>query len=292
MGGGGSAPQFNAQQTANSQKEANVQTGIANATLGNTNQVTPYGNLNYTESGGRWVGDNFVPSYTATQTLSPDQQNIYDKGARLQNRALDLAPTVLGNVERSIGQPLNFDGLQGIPDVQGLRDNAYKALTARGTEDINRAEGASDVQLANQGIAKGSVAANRAEDKFGRARNDLSTQAEIDAGNIAAQHLNQALSIRNQGIGERTTLHNAPLQDYQALLGFGGGVQAPQYAPGSAGQIQATDVTTPAMQAYQGQMNAYNQQQSSQNALMGGLFGLGGAALGGAFRNPKMFGLG
>ena len=92
-----SAPQTpNPTQIGQQQATQNVQTGIANATLGNTNQVTPYGNLTYTETGGKDVGGNWVPSYTATQILSPEQQAIYDKTTGLQSGALDTAKNVMG----------------------------------------------------------------------------------------------------------------------------------------------------------------------------------------------------
>ena len=71
MGGGGSAPAApNPSQVSADQTKSNVSTAIANATLGNTNQITPYGNLTYAQTGGQQVGENWVPSYTATQTLS------------------------------------------------------------------------------------------------------------------------------------------------------------------------------------------------------------------------------
>ena len=74
-----------------------------------------------------------------------------------------------------------------------------------------------------------------------------------------------------------------------------GGVTQPTFANTQQVPIANTDVTTPAMAGYQGQVNAYNQQVGQQNALMGGLFGLGGSVLGGLARSPKvagMFGLG
>lgn len=43
--------------TAAAQTGTNVSTAIANASLGNVNQVTPYGNLTYTQSGQQFVND-------------------------------------------------------------------------------------------------------------------------------------------------------------------------------------------------------------------------------------------
>jgi hypothetical protein len=278
--GAGSAPTFNAQQAASDQSKSNVQTGIANATLGNTNQVTPYGNLTYAETGGKDVGGNWVPSYTATQTLSPEQQAIYNKTTGLQSGALDTAGNVLGQVNNTVNTPLNFSGAPALPqDQTALRDQAYGALTARSNQDLDRQTEQQKTQLANQGLAVGSEAYNNAMVPLERARVDASNQATINAGNIAGQNLSQAQTLRNQYINELQTTRNQPLSDYQALLGFGGGVQQPTYATPTQAQIANTDVVSPQIAAYQGQTNAYNQGMQSSNSTMGGLFGLGGSAL-------------
>lgn len=264
MGGGGSPPQApNPAQVSQQQTQSNVQTAIANATLGNTNQVTPTGSLKYDVTGGTHTADGtFIPSYTATQTLSPEQQAIYDKTTGLQTQALGLGPKVLQNVGDTINTPL--------PDVGKLRDDAYNALTARSTQALDRQETAQKAQLANQGIEAGSTAYDNALRPIEQGRVDASNQGVIGAGNVAGQNLAQAQQI-----------HNQPLSDYSALLGFGGGVQSPTYAPASAGTVAPTDVSGNAWNAYNGQLQQYQQGQSQSNALMGGLFGLGGSVLGG-----------
>ena len=278
--GGGSAPKFDAEKAANDQKNTNVATGISNAYLGNTNQVTPYGNLTYEQTGTASIDGRDIPRFTATQTLSPSQQAIYDKTTGLQSRALDTAGNVLGSVNNSVNTPLNYDGLAQLPqDQTQLRNDAYSALTARSTEDLNRQTDMQKTQLANQGVAAGSEAYNNAMIPLERARVDASNQATINAGNIAGQNLQQGQTLRNQGIQERTSIRNQPLQDYQALQGFGGGVTQPTWATPTQAQIPTTDVTSPQIAAYQGQVNAYNQDRSAGNAAMGGLFGLGGSAL-------------
>jgi hypothetical protein len=103
MGGGGSAPQPQSPQvTAQQQTQSNVQTAIANATLGNTNQITPQGTLTYKQTGGQQVGDNWVPSYTAEQKLSPEQQAIYDKTTGLQSSGLDAAKGVFQQLNDTV----------------------------------------------------------------------------------------------------------------------------------------------------------------------------------------------
>lgn len=284
MGGSPAAPQpQNPQQTAQAQTTSNVQTAIANAALGNTNQVTPQGTLTYSQTGGQQVGDNFVPSYTATQTLSPEQQAIYDKTTGLQSGALDTAGQLLPKVNTAINTPLDFSKLAALPtDQTAAKDQAYGALTARSNQDLDRQTEQQKVQLANQGIQPGSEAYNNAMLPLERARVDASNQATINSGTIAGQNIDQAQTIRNQGINEQQTLRNQPLQDYQSLVGLGGGVQQPTYAPPSAGNVAPTDVAGITAASQAAQMQQYQIQQSQQNALMGGIFGLGGSALGAA----------
>jgi hypothetical protein len=71
-------------QTATAQGAANLDTAEAQAVLNNTNQVTPYGNIDYSQSGGSFVptlggGQQWIPSYTATTTLSPGMQKLFDQ---------------------------------------------------------------------------------------------------------------------------------------------------------------------------------------------------------------------
>jgi hypothetical protein len=283
MGGGGSAPQpFNAQQSAQAQTASNIETATANAYLGAQSQYTPYGNLIYKETGQRKLGDgkNSIPEFQVHQELSPSQQGIFDQTQALQNRSLGLAGNVLDRVGNTINTPLNFDGLAELPtDQAAFRDEAYKALTARGTSDINNAADSRYTALRNQGIQEGSTAWQRGVEEFGRARNDLSNQSMINAGSLAGQNLSQAQTIRNQGINERLQIRNQPLLDYQSLLGLSGGVSQPQWAPPVQSQVAPTDVMSPSMFGYQQQMNAAGQQQSGNNAAMGGMMGLAGTGL-------------
>lgn len=299
MGGGGSsappppapAP-FNSAQASADQTKSNVNTAVANAQLQNTNQITPYGNLTYTQGPSKVIDGLDVPSYIATQTLSPEQQGIYDKTTGLQNRALGLAGTVATNVEGSLNNLLNYQGIAELPtDQTALRGQAYDSLMNRFNTDFDRTQAAMDTKLRNQGLQPGSEAYNTQMDALNRTQTDAGYQAFTQAGNIAAQNLSQAQTLRNSAIAERTALRNQPLQDYSTLLGLGGGVSQPHYAPATNAMVAPTDVMGAQLAAYQGQVNNYNQQmgyynqnqmaaRSGNNAMMGGLFGLGGSALG------------
>ncbi|RVA00649.1 tail fiber domain-containing protein, partial [Mesorhizobium sp. M7A.F.Ca.CA.002.05.1.1] len=72
-------------ETSAASTATNVGTAIANANLGNVNQVTPDGSLNYSQTGTyKWndpyTGKSYdIPTYTATQTLSGTGQAIKDQ---------------------------------------------------------------------------------------------------------------------------------------------------------------------------------------------------------------------
>ena len=82
-----------------------------------------------------------------------------------------------------------------------------------------------------------------------------------------------------------------PVQEISALYGLGSGVTPASYVNTPQYSVALTDVAGLDLAAYQGQLNAYNQQLQAQQGTMGGLFGLGGGILGGLARNPGLFGM-
>ena len=69
-------------ETARASTSTNVGTSIANAFLGNVNQITPEGSLRYDTTGNYTWNDPYtglqvnIPTFTATQTLSEQQQAL------------------------------------------------------------------------------------------------------------------------------------------------------------------------------------------------------------------------
>lgn len=110
-----------------------------------------------------------------------------------------------------------------------------------------------------------------------------------DAAGFANQSRNQALSealmganlnnqSRAQGLEEMFALRNQPLNEYNAIRSMSQ-VNTPQFEGTARVGSAPADITGPIYQNYQGQLNNYNADVASRNALMQGLFGLGGAAL-------------
>lgn len=295
QGGAPSAPPpYNSSQANSDAEKSNVNTANDNTFRNEVNQTTPYGSLNYSTTGGVYdYSGNWIPTTTATQTLSPVEQGIFDKTTGLQGQGLDLAKSVLGQVQNTVSKPLNFDNAPAAPtDEKAVTDQAYGDLMSRFNTQHGVDTAALDTQLRNQGVQPGTEAWDNAFRPLGQQQTDAQVQAELNATALGGQQQTQALQLRNQAIGEDTALYNSPIQTYASLLGLGGGVQNPSFTNTPQTTQAPVDTSANDLAAYQGQLAAYQQQLTAQNATTGGLFGLGGATLGGlAYNAPKFAGL-
>ena len=104
--------------------------------------------------------------------------------------------------------------------------------------------------------------------------NNTSGQNAVNANNSAA--LNQAGFNNQAALSQR----NAPINEISALMG-GSQVAQPGFTPQSSVQIPTTDYAGITQNSFQDQMGVYNAQLQQNNAMMGGLFGLGGSAISG-----------
>jgi hypothetical protein len=293
MGGGASSssspPIYNAQQATDDQTKSNVDTANSNAVRNNVNQVTPYGSLTYDQSGGQYdYNGNFVPSYTATQTLSPTEQTAFDQTTALQGQARTIGGNVLDQVQRGTSQPLNFDNAPAAPaNEDAVISKAYDDLMSRFNTQHGVDTSALDTQLRNQGVQPGTEAWDNAFRPLGQQETDAQTQAELNATALGGQQQSQALQLRNQAIGEDTALYSSPLQTYATLLGLGGGVQNPSFTNTPQTTQAPVDTSANDLASYQGELAATQQQLQAQQATQGGLFGLGGSVLGGVGYNAS-----
>ena len=133
----------NPAQTAGAQTSTNVNTALANATLGNVNQVTPQGSLNYSISGyspftDPTTGTSYnIPQYTATQTLSPAQQAIFDQQQQTQYNIAGIGNEASTRLGGQLSNPLTQQsltdaGLAAMGDPSSL-GNAPQAQGEFGT---------------------------------------------------------------------------------------------------------------------------------------------------------------
>lgn len=281
---GGSAPKPpDPAATASAQSAANIEAAIAQGWLNATNQTTPWGSINYSQTGTQRVGDHDVPIFSQNVSLSPAQQRQFDLQNQIQEQALGVGQNVVGNVGNAIRSPFNYEGIPlqpGINDFSADRRRVEDAVLSRFNEDIGAQEAALRTQLANQGIAQGSEAFSSAMKDLDRRRNDAQTQAVLAGGQEQSRLFGLGTAARQQGIQERTLQRSQPVNELATLLGLGSGVQMPQFASGVNAGVAPADVMGATALNYQGQLNNYNQQMARQQAGMGGLFGLGGSIAG------------
>ncbi|TIN07181.1 MAG: tail fiber domain-containing protein, partial [Mesorhizobium sp.] len=246
-------------ETSAASTATNVGTAIANANLGNVNQVTPDGNLTYSQTGTyKWndpyTGKSYdIPTYTATQTLSQTGQAIKDQ--------TDAARLNLGKLANDQSAFLN-DFLSKPVDLSNdatearLMDLGMKRLQP--ALDARRASNEAD--LINRGIRPGS-------DAYAQAQN-LENQGENDAYNQLL------LQGRGQAVQEALAQNSAPINNLTALLS-GSQVSQPNFVNANMPTIPTTDVAGLINTNYNQKLQNWQQQAQSSSDLFGGLFGLG-----------------
>ena len=261
-------------KTAAAQTKSNVGTAVANSYIGNANERSVLGNVDYKITGYNNVGGQKVPTFTRTTTLSPEQQQLYDQQTKIGAQSNDIAGTELDQLKSSLSQPLNYDGLPEAPAYD--RQHYEDALNNRLEPQLERDRAATESRLANQGIMPGSEAYREALALQDRGRNDARTNSILSAGNYAGQEQAAGYQARDHAIQERTQLRSQPINEIGALMSHGQ-VSMPQFANYRGGQVAGTDVAGITQNGFNNQMGLYNSQVSQNNAMMGGLAGLGGA---------------
>ena len=294
MGGGGflglgpapsapAAPDYTGAAQATAQ--SNLDMARAATAANRVNQVTPYGNLDYSITGQDPYGN---PTWTATTSLSDVGKSLLNT----QNQAaLGLGNTInaqLGQVQNTMGQGFNPDipktqtSLDNLGGMQGW-DKANQLLMARLQPQMEVQQRALDAKLANQGIAQGTEAYNRAKIGLGMQQNDLLNQAQLTGLQAGNTLFNQGLAGANfgnqaqqQAFNQALTQYNLPLNTLSALR-TGAQVQNPTFtnAPQQATTAGA-DILGATQAGYNAQMGNFNAQQAAQSNLNSGLMGLGG----------------
>lgn len=206
-----------------------VQTATAQSTLDHTNQITPWGNSTYAQTG---TADG-VPQYTQTTSLSPTQQQLFNTQQQNALTASTAGGSLANQVANNFSQPFNPGGTalsygaQGgqiqnsVPSggqiqtqvgggntnqqIQQAQNAAYNTqagyLTPQYTEQNNQLA----ASLANQGITVGSTAYNNAMDDASRnqtfgyqqAQNAAVTAGDTEQNTLYGQNLSSAQFANN-----------------------------------------------------------------------------------------------
>ena len=302
---------------AASQASANADTARLQGRMNRMDTYTPFGSVTYSD-----LGDD---RYSITQTLSPEQQGLYDQSVNIGQGMLGLAQGAIGNFPTEAfsleGAPayqtgIDYSGLQAIPGAgdfesarQAASDAAFSRVMDRLNPQFDQQQEALQTQLANQGIMLGSEAYTKAMDDFGRRRSDAGIAAGYDAisaGEAMRQGLfANALQTRGQQLGERTFDMNAinqarqnylneqlmsrnqQINELAALLQGQGAIQSPTMMTGPQTGVAPTDVTGAYTLAAGIDANNYNQQMGLQQAAIGAMSDLGAAGIAASDRRLK-----
>jgi hypothetical protein len=265
--GGGAPPPPDyaaaAQQTAAGNLDAARQATAANR----VNQRTPYGSLDYAITGEDPYGN---PTWTATQSLSPAQQQLLDYQNQTSAGLGRLAGQGLGYVENMLQTPFDTSALPttGFNPSQSYQDAYMQRLAPQ----LQQGRDQLQQQLANKGIDIGSEAYDRAMQTQQQRENDLLLGATTQGFGVGQQ-------ARQSALQEQAYLRNEPLNTLSAVR-TGSQVTGPQFV-NSAQQATTAgpDLLGAAQQGYNAQMGAYNAQQAGQNSMTQGLMGLAGAGM-------------
>lgn len=261
------APDYTAlaQQQAQMQRDINRETLAANR----VNQATPYGSVQYTQSGTDQYGN---PTYTATQTLSPEQQKLYNQNTALSSGMLTGAQSGLANYANVMANPTVDQSKlaqTGINPGETYSDAIMRRLQPQMAQDKEMF----DAQMANQGIAPGTQAYENAARVFQQGQNDKLTSAVVGG-------MQTGLAANQQGFNQAAYNLTSPVNMINSLRS-GNQVQNPNYvSPAQAQGYSAPNLMGAAQQQYQSAMDAYNAQQASSGGFFGGLMNLGGTVLG------------
>lgn len=284
-------------QTSAASTSTNVGTAVANAYLGNVNQVTPNGNLTYDQTGSYQWFDPYtmqtynIPTFTATQTLSPQGQAIQDQNQSAQLNLSTIANNQSGFLKDYLGKPADtssLPGLIGSPNLQTSIGGGYDtnfnrdiggtftdgvdlatsyagaddfsadrqrvedALWQRGAAGRAQEEEALRTRLLNSGLREGSAAWNAEMERLGRQVADERTGVLLAGGQEQSRLV--GLSRDAAQFGNDATLAGANFGNNASLQAaqFGSQQQQAQNAAGLAGSTFAN--------------NAALQNQQAQNA--------------------------
>jgi len=263
MGKPKAPPPPDPQKTAAAQTGTNVATSIANQQLQNVNQVTPYGNVTYNQTGTYRMFDPTskqwfdIPKQTATQTFSPSQQAIFDQSQAAQLNLAGTAADQSAFLKDYLGQPVDLNN-------ESVESKLFKLGRERLDPALQERRQRLESSLANRGVKMGSDAFDRAI--------ELNRQSENDAYNQLL------LGGRRQAVQEALTERNQPINEITALLS-GSQVSQPQFINSQQPQIPTVDYAGLVQDNYNQQLGIWNQQNAYRNNLVGGLFGLGAAGI-------------
>jgi hypothetical protein len=249
--------------------QGNIDAARVATAANRVNQVTPYGNLTYKQTGTDSYGN---PTWTATQELSPAQQKILDQQSELNSGLLNTAQSGLDYAGSLLAKPgIDMSKLPstGFDPGQSYQDAMMKRLSPQ----IDRENQSFEQDMANKGISAGTQAYNTAKTLLAQNQNDRLNQATV-------QGLNTGLTANQQAFAQQGYNQMQPINVINALR-TGSQVASPSYVnPALQATTQGPDLLGATGQQYNAQLGATNANNAASSGFLGGLMNMGASYLG------------
>jgi hypothetical protein len=249
--------------------QGNIDAARVATAANRVNQITPFGNLTYKQTGTDSYGN---PTWTATQELSPAQLDIANKQADLSSGLLSTAQKGLdyaGNVIAKPGIDTSKLPSTGFDPGQSYQDAIMKRLEPQ----INRENQSFEQDMANKGIGVGTAAYNTAKSLLAQNQNDRLTSATV-------QGINTGLTANQQAFNQAGYNQMQPINVINALR-TGSQVSTPNYVnPALQSTTQGPDLLGAVSNQYNAQLGATNARNANTANFTSGLMNLGGQIFG------------
>ena len=251
---------------AREQGAANREAAIASGQMSNANVSNPYGTQTV-----QWRPDQTTgnPVPYITQTYNPEQQQIFSNEQQLQKNLGYLGIKASDLAGQTIEKPLDFNERFGT-QAQG-RQGVIDAMMSRYDADAGRQKESINANLLARGIPVGSKAYEVEMDRLSRARNDALQTATISADS-------KAMEERRQAITEALAERQIPLNEISAFR-TGSQISPLQFSGVSGAQVAPMPIFGGQQAQFNANADIQNFRAQQQAGMMGGLFGLGQAAL-------------
>lgn len=278
------------------QTATNNATAQYNANLNRYDQTTPYGSQTWTQNGKNPDGS---PKWASNISLTPDAQSAVTNSMHNASALSGVEGQYINQIGSQLAKPLDTSGITKYQtsvnggDLDGARQQAQDAIYQRQTAMLDPQYKTQQTQLASQlaqqGITQGSDAYNTAMESFGRQRDFAYGQARDSAVTGGNDYANQQFqqgatnaNLNNAAAGSQLqqllALRNQPFNELSALQS-GSQVQTPQFQSSGTVSTPASNISGDIYNSYQGQLDNASSSNAGSNAMMGGLFSLGGSAL-------------
>jgi hypothetical protein len=236
--------------TAAAQQKLNQQSAITTAETNMVNQQTPYGSLNYTQTGTNADG---TPIFSAATTLSPAEQGLFNTTVGTQQGAATTAGNLIKNLGPELSNAPNLGNDSLVNTMMGWQQKYMQPIFDQQQSNL-------DSKLAAQGITAGSTAYDNAQN--------------LQSRNVNNAYEGAMAQDEGQAFNQAAEAYQLPVQTLGTLLGEGqpaspttGMANTPQET------IQPANLEGLVQQNYQSSLGNYAN-------TMGGIFGLGSALLG------------